>query len=239
MVVGVGDKLEGEGDYLVAVAVDDSPAFVAHGGGVAVDVGQGALEAVGGEEEVSEGVDVVAEEEVGVDEGGDGGAAVGEGCGGVELQGDDEVAAKVGEAPEVAFHDGDAPLGGKGDIVVGAGNDEASGGVDEARQQGRLGEGGIVVGSGVELPYETVAVGELAHIGEDGGSDDGAVVALEAVEVALAGGLDAFGIEDVASAGGVDGIVGGLGGEGGERRKERVEQEEHRGEPCFFHRAFV
>jgi hypothetical protein len=63
----------------------------------------------------------------------------------------------------------------------------------------------------------------LAHIGEDGRCEDGAVVAAEAVEVALAGGLDALGVEDVASAGGIDSVEGGvLGverGDGGEQEE--------------------
>lgn len=108
----------------------------------------------------------------------------------VELERNDEVSVEVGVAIAVVFGDEDTVFGGVADNVIDTRDDLPSEGVDEA-------------GEGVVHPDAAIAVLEGGDVLESGRDDDGAVVAAEAVAVAVADGFKAIDIEDVAAASGV------------------------------------
>ena len=218
-VVGEGDGLIDVGNDLVAEGVDDAPSVVEAHGGEAVDEGSRVL-IDRGEELSAEGVDEGVEKEERVDNEAHGGTVLYEGAGISELDGNDDVALEVGIAEEAVLGDEDSAGGGEVDPMIDAGDDFSPGGVDETCKEWRLfawgeGDGGVVD------PYVAVAVVELVYVAVDVGGEDGAVFMAEAVEVALARGLYAFDIHNVAAAGGVNVVADFLRMEKGERRKEK------------------
>ena len=176
-----GDEFVHAREDFFADGVDKTPTVIAADSGITFEIGHYVL-VDGWENLTAEGVDEGAGEAETVDDDDDGGASFGEVAGFGKLEGDDELSLEVVVADAIVAEDKDTAFTRIVEIVVEAGDNLVTEAVDEA-------------GVGFVGVDTAVSIVELVDVFVARLDNDGSVVALEAEEVAIAGGLNAVDID--------------------------------------------